>query len=158
MHVESGDSYAKVWLTPIGLAQSVGFDAREVRDLLSIVTQHRDELEQPGMTTSARNTPSGPKLSARAYDVGVSDDSLGVKLEDGRILHVPLAWFPRLLHATPAQRDNWKLIGRGVGIHWPDVDEDISVENLLATRGELLTPRPPVQGIVRVPKASAEPA
>ena len=52
---------------------------------------------------------------------------------------MPLAWFPRLAAASPEQRDHWKLIGRGVGIHWPDVDEDISVENLLASDGELLT-------------------
>ena len=82
------------------------------------------------MTSSAHDVV-GPQLSARAYDVGVSDGALEIKLEDGRILHVLLAYFPRLLHATGPQRDNWQLIGRGVGIHWPDLDEDVSVENLL---------------------------
>ncbi len=53
-------------------------------------------------------------------------------LADGRTLAVPLAWYPRLLHATPAERANWRLIGNGQGIHWPDLDEDISVGNLLA--------------------------
>jgi hypothetical protein len=64
-------------------------------------------------------------------DVQVSDDMLGMRLEDGRWIAVPLAWFPRLQQASPEQRRNWKLIGRGIGIHWPDLDEDVSVENLL---------------------------
>lgn len=67
-------------------------------------------------------------------DLSVSEDSLEVDLADGRSLVVPLAWFPRLLHATPAERANWRLIGRGEGIHWEDVDEDISVAGLLAGR------------------------
>ncbi|MCE9548372.1 MAG: DUF2442 domain-containing protein [Planctomycetia bacterium] len=63
--------------------------------------------------------------------VDVTEDSLAAALADGRSVTVPLAWFPRLLHATPAERNHWQLIGIGQGIHWPDVDEDISVENLL---------------------------
>ena len=93
------------------------------------------------MNTSARNVSSGPKLSARAVHVGVDDLLLAVQLEDGRLLSVPVAWFPRLEAATQEQRDNLRLIGRGVGIHWPDLDEDISVPNLLITEGELLTYR-----------------
>ena len=69
---------------------------------------------------------------AEAKDVEVSDDALTVDLADGRTLSVPLAWFPRLLHGTAQERSHWRLIGRGEGIHWPDLDEDISVENLLA--------------------------
>ncbi|MFY7921002.1 MAG: DUF2442 domain-containing protein, partial [Gemmatimonas sp.] len=53
-------------------------------------------------------------------------------LADGRSIAVPLAWYPRLAHGTPAERSNWRLIGRGEGVHWPDLDEDISVENLLS--------------------------
>ena len=67
-----------------------------------------------------------------AVDVSFSDDSLVVTLADGRTVSAPLEWFPRLLRATPKQRRHWRLIGRGVGIHWPDVDEDISVRSLLA--------------------------
>jgi Protein of unknown function (DUF2442) len=67
----------------------------------------------------------------------VNPTELGVRLEDGREVRVPLAWFPRLEAATPEQRDNFRLIGRGIGIHWPDLDEDVSVENLLATSGVL---------------------
>lgn len=65
-------------------------------------------------------------------DVTVSQDTLTVELSDGRTLSVPLAWFPRLAHASSAERKHWRLIGRGVGIHWEDIDEDISVEGLLA--------------------------
>jgi len=67
-----------------------------------------------------------------AESVTVTDDTLTVELSDWRTLSVPLAWFPRLLHATPEERDNWRFIGKGQGIHWEDIDEDISIENLLA--------------------------
>ena len=70
-------------------------------------------------------------LDARAVDVTVSEHELIVRLTDGRNLSVPLAWFPRLLHATPLQRSVWQLLGHGEGIHWPEIDEDISVEGLL---------------------------
>ena len=66
-----------------------------------------------------------------AQSVNVTDDALIVDLSDGRTVSVPLAWFPRLLHGTPAERNKWRLIGDGEGIHWPDLDEDISVENLI---------------------------
>jgi hypothetical protein len=71
---------------------------------------------------------------ARAQDVTVTEDTLTVELSDGRSISVPLAWYPRLLHGTPEERATWRLIGRGTGIHWPALDEDISVENLLAGR------------------------
>lgn len=67
-----------------------------------------------------------------ATRVEVSDVTLTVELVDGRSVSVPLLWFPRLVDATPAERANWRLIGRGEGIHWPDLDEDISVAGLLA--------------------------
>ena len=69
---------------------------------------------------------------ARAQDVQVTDDELIVALDDGRTIVVPLAWYPRLLHGTREERANWRLIGGGEGIHWPDLDEDISIEHLLA--------------------------
>ena len=71
------------------------------------------------------------ELDASAVDVRVSDDSLHVVLADGRELAVPLAWFPRLRDATSTQRAHWEIIGQGYGIHWPEVDEDISVAGLL---------------------------
>ncbi len=68
---------------------------------------------------------------SRAQHIQVSPEDLVVDLEDGRTLSVPLAWYPRLFHATPEERQNWRMIGQGEGIHWPDLDEDISVEQLL---------------------------
>ena len=69
-----------------------------------------------------------------AESVMITEDTLNVDLSDGRTISVPLTWFPRLVHATQKQRDNWRLIGRGHGIHWDDIDEDISVEGLIAGR------------------------
>jgi hypothetical protein len=71
------------------------------------------------------------ELDATAVAVTIDDSSLRVVLADGRELAAPLEWFPRLRDATPEQRSNWRLIGRSQGIHWPDVDEDISVAGLL---------------------------
>jgi hypothetical protein len=71
------------------------------------------------------------KYSSIAVDVKLSPDRLIVILADGRELAVPLAWFPRLLDASQDQRVNWRLIGGGHGIHWPDVDEDVSIASLL---------------------------
>ena len=68
---------------------------------------------------------------AKAQNVMVTDDTLAVDLTDGRTISVPLAWYPRLLHGTQEERNNWRFIGEKEGIHWPELDEDISVENLL---------------------------
>src|SRR5580658_1120756 len=67
----------------------------------------------------------------RVLDVKFSDDAVSVSLRDGRVITVPLVWYPRLLNATSAQRENWKVAGGGYGIHWPDLDEDLSTEGLL---------------------------
>jgi hypothetical protein len=75
------------------------------------------------------------QTEARAQHVKLTADSLTVDLNDGRTISVPLAWFPRLLHASVAERSNWRLIAQGVGIHWTDLDEDISVEGLLLGQG-----------------------
>mgnify|MGYP001026894769 FL=1 len=72
--------------------------------------------------------------TALAEHVSVTEDSLIVDLDDGRTVTVPLAWFPRLLHGTIEERNKWRLIGKGEGIHWPDLDEDISVESVLLGR------------------------
>ena len=68
---------------------------------------------------------------ARAQTVKVTEEELIVELEDGRTINVPLTWFPRLLHGTPEERENWRLIGDGEGIHWPELDEDIEIRHLL---------------------------
>jgi hypothetical protein len=67
----------------------------------------------------------------RVGDVRITKDTLRVGLKDGRTISVPLAWYPRLLHASASQRRNWRIGGGGYGIHWPDVDEDLSTEGLL---------------------------
>lgn len=71
------------------------------------------------------------KVDPTAVDVRITDSALHIVLADGRELKAPLAWFPRLLKADAAQLNHWRLIGRGQGIHWPDIDEDISVAGLL---------------------------
>lgn len=84
-------------------------------------------LLSPGMSAAAA------KPVADAVDVTFTKDALHVTLADGRCVSAPLEWFPRLVQATAKQRRNWRLIGGGIGIHWEDVDEDISVRSLLAT-------------------------
>jgi len=69
--------------------------------------------------------------SPTAVKIRVTEDLLVGELSDGRTISVPIAWFPRLLHGTVKERNHWRLTGAGRGIHWPDLDEDISVENLL---------------------------
>jgi hypothetical protein len=71
------------------------------------------------------------KPGERVKDVNFTEDSISVDLMDGRTISVPLAWYPRLLHASADQRANWKVCGGGFGIHWPDIDEDLSTEGLL---------------------------
>lgn len=74
---------------------------------------------------------SAIRLDPTAVDVSCSDQKLHVRLSDGREVSAPLAWFPRLRDASPEQRKVWRLIGRGDGIHWPELDEDVSVASLL---------------------------
>jgi len=74
------------------------------------------------------------KREVFAESVHFSEDSMTVHLDDGRALSVPVAWYPRLLHGSKQERERFELIGDGEGIHWPDLDEDISVEGLLAGR------------------------
>ena len=72
--------------------------------------------------------------TVKALEVNVTEDNLTVELDDGRSISVPLTWYPRLWHGTPTERQNWRMIGDGVGIHWPDLDEDISIEGLILGR------------------------
>ncbi len=81
------------------------------------------------MRTSRAETPAPSAVRVR-----IVDDAVVLDLSDGRTVTAPLAWYPRLLHGTPRERRNWRLIGGGEGIHWPDLDEDLSVEGLLAGR------------------------
>jgi hypothetical protein len=77
------------------------------------------------------NTLAIELREATAENVIVTKDALKLELADGRTVEAPLAWYPRLLHGSPKERNRWRLIGGGEGIHWPDLDEDISVENVL---------------------------
>jgi len=125
IHVEQAGALAKFWLDPVALAASsrsagVSFAGSRSRCWNTVSSSWRH-----GMTTS------GPSVDPRAVAVSVGEDELSVDLADGRRLIVPLAWFPRLLHAQHAQRQNWRLLGDGQGINWPDLDEDLSVEGLL---------------------------
>lgn len=75
---------------------------------------------------------SAVKVEPRIIDISFSSDALKVVLADGREVSAPLEWFPRLRDANEQQRKNWRLIGSGIGIHWEDVDEDVSIKSLLA--------------------------
>jgi hypothetical protein len=74
---------------------------------------------------------SEPKAGESVKDVHFSEDTISVDMIDGRTITAPLAWYPRLLHATPEQRANWRISSGGYGIHWPDIDEDLSTQGLL---------------------------
>jgi len=74
---------------------------------------------------------SEPRTGERIVDVTIDEEKLSVDLVDGRTIIVPLAWYPRLLQASAAERANWKIAGGGFGIHWPLIDEDLSSEGLL---------------------------
>ncbi len=93
-------------------------------------------------------TPNG-KADIRVRDLSASEDALSVGLMDGRTITVPLAWYPHLAGATPAQRAHWAVSGAGYGIHWPDLDEDLTTEGLL--RG---LPAPPGAATWRSPSAA----
>jgi hypothetical protein len=92
---------------------------------MNYVAENKRGFWRHGMSSSAITADE------RVLDVAFSDDALSVSLQDGRVISVPLVWYPRLLNATPAQRKNWKIAGGGYGIHWPEVDEDLSTEGLL---------------------------
>ena len=78
------------------------------------------------MSTSTADIP--------VTDIAITENNFAVSLADGRTITVPLEWFPRLVHATAAERKNWRLIGQGEGLHWPDLDEDINIHDLLLGR------------------------
>ena len=80
------------------------------------------------------NTLAAEIQTVKGINVVISEDTLTVELADGRSLSVPIAWYPRLFHGSQQERENWELIGDGEGIHWPDLDEDVSVEGLILGR------------------------
>lgn len=128
IHVEHGDKLAKFGLDPVELASARRFRTHELGALRLLVIEYRERFLRLGMNILATDD------TAKVVDVSVSDTTLKVSLDDGREMSVPLEWFPRLRDASAAQRANWRLIGTGEGMHWPDVDEDISVAGLLRGR------------------------
>ena len=122
------DNEAKFWLRPGRLHHNAGFRSAELRRVAELVEENEAQLWRHGMDTSVGETPRSPL----AASVSVTEDELVIQLVDGRTVAVPMAWYPRLLHGTPTERAQWQLSGRGVGIHWPTLDEDISVEQVLA--------------------------
>ena len=105
------------------------------------------------MSSSTTETPV-----VRAEIVTVTEDALSVELSDGRSISAPLAWYPRLLHGAPEERSNWRLVGQGAGIHWPALDEDISVQNLLAGKASGESQKSLKRWLAqRVPESGAEP-
>lgn len=129
VHVERDDKIAKFWLDPIRLQSATGFSRAEMGRIQKLIGEHRTELVEAWMSISAVEV-----AVPNAENATITDDTLSVDLSDGRTISVPLAWFPRLLHATLKERRHWRLIGKGHGIHWEDIDEEISVEGLLAGR------------------------
>ena len=129
VHIERDAQIAKFWLHPVRLQESGQFSRVELRKIERLVDENLKDLVRSWDSSSAIEI-----RPPRAQCVLVTDDSLTVDLVDGRTVSVPLAWYPRLSHGTPSERDNWRLIGQGEGVHWPYLDEDISIEGLLGGR------------------------
>lgn len=115
-------------LNPVRLARSKNFSSDELRRIAFMVEENAQ------LSREQRPMSKGVALISRARTVEFEGDELIVRFVDGRRLCVPLAWFPRLYAATSEQRVKWELLGDGEGIHWSEVDEDVSVEALLFTR------------------------
>lgn len=130
IHVERDSGVAKFWLDPVRLAPAaVDLAEPKYATLVGLSTNVHWSCWRPGMTTSAAET-----TTPLAVGVAVTDDTLIIDLSDGRTVSVPLARYPRLLNATTKERGHWRLVALGEGMHWPDVDEDISVASIIAGR------------------------
>jgi hypothetical protein len=114
--------------------QSSGSIRSDGKAITGVLVQSLGAFSDCSATTNRNSLRHGMTISAvemlvpLAERVSVTEDTLSVDLSDGRTIAVPLAWFPRLLHATQRERSHWRLIGKGQGIHWPELDEDISAE------------------------------
>lgn len=133
VHVVRDDRIAKFWLDPVKLARA----AAAFRSGISPASE--------GSSWSTERSCRSPGMSGsepRARNVSFVRDRLSVDLVDGRTILVPLSWYPRLLRASPDQRERWELIAAGHGICWPDLDEDLSTEGLLRGRRAAGRPEP----------------
>ncbi|MDR3632689.1 MAG: DUF2442 domain-containing protein [Isosphaeraceae bacterium] len=129
VHVERDDREAKFCLSPVRVERSRGFAGKEINVIQSIRSSRRTGSN---CWTNGMNTSTVESRPVTATSVIVTDDTLTLELSDGRSVSAPLAWYPRLLHGAAQERSRCRLIGQGLGIHWPDLDEDVSVANLLA--------------------------
>lgn len=125
VHIDRGGCSAKFWLESIALARNVGFSAKELVKFSGWCARTASRFWRPGMGSLA------PAADLRVKAVRLDEDRLSVELMDGRAISVPLVWYPRLANATPEQRSRWEIAGGGYGIHWPELDEDLSTEGLL---------------------------
>jgi hypothetical protein len=118
-------SIGKVLASAVAAGAEFGFTSTELRRVRTLIEENREELLE------AWNGHTALSADERVRNVHVSEDKLTADLMDGRTISVPLVWYPRLLDGTSKQRSNWKICVAGYGIHWPDLDEDLSTEGLL---------------------------
>lgn len=124
IHVDHAGRTAKVWLSTLEVAYNDGYSARDLAAVLDVVDQNR-------AWTHGMSTLTIDDRAMEIADVACTEDELVVRLKDGRRIASPLWWYPRLLHASPEERARWEIAGRGRGIHWPLIDEDLSIEGML---------------------------
>jgi hypothetical protein len=124
IHIEKADDSGKFWLNPINLAYSDGFSRPLLKRVHQLLKENRFFSWRNGMNISIDKEPKASQLK-------FSEDSLIVDLTDGRTITVPLEWFPKLRDASDKDKNSWRFIGQGLGIHWDKLDEDLSVKGLL---------------------------
>jgi hypothetical protein len=124
LHVERDSNTCKFWLRPVSLASNQGFGPRELNVTRAIIEKQRKAALRLGMSIVASS-------EARIQEARVTRSEIVARLVDGRVISVPIAWSWRLEEAKPEQRSHFRIIGSGRGIHWPDLDEDISAEGML---------------------------
>jgi hypothetical protein len=123
-HVVKDGKEAKLWLNDLNVAVNLGYSAREIGEIIRKARVHRVAFQEAWMTTLQIKVEDARPIAA------VCDDAhLTVTLQDGRVLRSPLWWYPRLQNASPSQREVVELMP--MGIHWPDIDEDISIASIL---------------------------
>ncbi len=125
VHADRETSTCKFWLDPVMLASNHGMSPRELRRIRAIILEHLERFARNGMSTAL-------SIDSRIREMRVTNDEIIASLTDGRTISVPLVWSWRLSDATAEQRQNFRLIGDGIGVHWPDIDEDISVQGMLS--------------------------
>ncbi len=130
IHIQREQYVAKFWLNPVALAKTGGFKAHELNRIARWFSRIRMNFWRSGMNSLA----TIDMQPARAQAVRLTDDMLIVELVDGREIRVPLAWYPRLWYGTPEERAHVELLGDGEILHWPELDEDLSVQGLLLGR------------------------